>query len=162
MKIKSPLVNKKEVMPRCEAGADELFCGIEPYYWRRKYKNFSINQRSSGANFTKLADLEKAISIAHRYKVKLHVAVNAFFYLEEQYQMLKKIIRDILNVGADGIIFAEPTLLLNMDKTLLKNKDVVIGCDAVILNSAAVELYKKLGATRVVLPRSMTIQEMEE
>jgi len=162
MKIKSPLVNKKEVKPLCEAGADELFCGIEPYDWRRKYKDFCINQRSSGANFTKLTELEKAISIAHRYKVKVHVAINAFFYLQEQYQMLREIIRDILNVGADGIIFAEPTLLLDIGKDLLKPKDVVIGCDAVILNSAAVGFYKRLGATRVVLPRAMTIQEIEE
>ena len=161
MRIKSPLVNKKEVKPLCEVGADELFCGIEPYDWKKRYKNFSINQRSTGANFTKLGDLEKAIQIAHGYKVKVQVAVNAFFYLEEQYQMLKEIIRDILNIGADGIIFAEPTPLLNIDKSLLKNKDIVIGCDAVILNSAAVELYKKLGATRVVLPRAMTINEME-
>jgi collagenase-like PrtC family protease len=162
MQIKSPLVNKKEVRPLCEAGAAELFCGIEPYDWRRKYKNFSINQRSIGANFTKLADLEKAIQIAHRYRVKVHVAVNAFFYLEEQYRMLREIIRDLLNIGVDGIIFAEPTLLLNIDKNLLKSKDVVIGCDTVILNSATVSFYKKLGATRVVLPRAMTIQEMEE
>lgn len=162
MQIKSPLVNKKEVKALCEAGADELFCGIEPYGWRRKYKDFSINQRSTGANFTKLTDLEKAIQIAHGRKVKVHVTVNAFFYLEEQYKMLKEIIRDILNAGADGIIFAEPTLLLNIDKSLLKTKDVVIGCDAVILNSAAVGFYKKLGATRVVLPRAMTIQEMDE
>ncbi len=162
MKIKSPLTDKKEVKLLCEAGADELFCGVEPYEWRRKYKDFSINQRSTGANFTRLKDLERAISIAHRYKVRVHVTVNAFFYLEGQYYALKEIIKDILNVGADGLIFAEPTPILNIDKSLLKFKDVIIGCDAVILNSSAVDFYKQLGATRVVFPRAMTLQEMEE
>lgn len=162
MKIKSPLTDKKEVQALCEAGADELFCGIEPSDWSRSYKNFSINQRSTGANFRKLSNLEKAIQTAHSYKVKVHVAVNAFFYLEEQYRILKEIIRDIFNTGADGIILAEPTLLLNTNKSLLRSKDVVIGCDAVILNSASVEFYKKLGATRVVFPRAMTLKEMEE
>ena len=79
LKIKSPLTDKKEVKPLCEAGADELFCGIEPYNWRRKYKDFSIKQRSTGANFTKLTDLEKAIFAAHRYKARVHVAINVFF-----------------------------------------------------------------------------------
>lgn len=162
MKIKSPLTNKKEVKPLCASGADELFCGIEPYKWRKKYRNFRINQRSTGANFTKLSDLETAIQTAHRFGVRVHVAVNGFFYLEEQYRALREIIRDICKIGADGLIFAEPTLILNTKESLLKAKDVVIGCDAVILNSAAVELYQKLGATRVVLPRAMTIPEIEE
>ncbi|MBU4251982.1 MAG: U32 family peptidase [Candidatus Omnitrophica bacterium] len=169
MKIKAPLTHKKEVAPLCAAGADEFFCGIEPYNWRRKYKDFSINQRSTGVNFTKLADLEKAILAAHRYKTKVHVAVNAFFYLEEQYKAAQTIIKDVLNIGADGIIFADPGLLRsfgarndNNDKDLLKNKDVVMGCDAAIFNSAAVKFYKRLGATRIVFPRSMTIGEIKD
>lgn len=162
MKIKSPLTDKKEVKALCEAGADELFCGIEPHNWRKEYKDFSINQRSTGANFTKLTDLEKAIQIAHNYKVKVHVAVNAFFYLERQYKVLKEIVKDILNIGTDGLIFAEPALILDTERSLLKAKDMVVGCDAVILNSAAVDFYQKLGATRVVLPRAMTIHEIEE
>ena len=162
MKIKSPLVNKNEVKLLCEAGADELFCGIEPYGWRRSYKDFCINQRSTGANFTKLADLEKAISIAHKYKTKVHITMNAFFYLEEQYERAKQIIEDVLDTGADGIIFADPALLLNIDNGLLKAKDVVMGTDAVIFNSSAVKFYKRLGSTRVVLPRAMTINEIKE
>ena len=161
MKIKSPLTHKKEVKPLCEAGADELFCGIEPFNWRKRYKDFCINQRSTGANFTKLGDLEKAISIAHNYRTKVHVAINAFFYLEEQYEMARNIIEDVLEVGADGIILADPVLLLRLNKGLLKAKDVVIGCDAVILNSGAVDFYKQLGATRAVFPRAMTLEEME-
>jgi putative protease len=172
MKIKSPLTHKKEVKPLCEAGADEFFCGIEPYNWRKRYKDFCINQRSTGANFTKLADLEKAIQIAHQYKAKVHIAVNAFFYLEKQYKVAQTIIKDVLDIGADGIILIDPGLFPasalprsrndSNDKNLLKGKDVVAGCDTVIFNSAGVDFYKKLGATRVVFPRAMTITEMGE
>lgn len=189
MKIKSPLTHKKEVAPLCEAGADEFFCGIEPYNWRRRYKDFSINQRSTGANFTKLSDLEKAIQIAHQYKTKVHIAVNAFFYLEEQYKIAQAVIKDVLNVGADGIIFADPCLIsysaneresnanfresnanqrecrdanLREGKDLLTGKDVIMGTDAVIFNSSAVKFYKSLGATRVVFPRAMIVPEMKD
>jgi len=162
VKIKSPLTNKAEVKPLCEAGADELFCGLEPYAWRTRFKDFCINQRSTGTNFTKLSDLEKAISVAHQYRTKVHAAVNAFFYLEEQYKMAERIIKEVLNIGVDGIIFADPALLSNIDRGLLKAKDVVIGTDAVIFNSLAVKFYKDLGATRVVLPRAITIAEMKQ
>ena len=162
MKIKSPLVNKGEAQTLCEAGAGELFCGIEPYNWRNKFKDFSINQRSTGANFTKLSELEKAISIAHRYKVKVHVAINAFFYLEEQYGLAGKIIKDLFDIGADGIILADAVLLLKLNRNLLRDKDIVIGCDATIFNSAGVKFYKNLGATRIVFDRAMALNEMRE
>ncbi len=172
MKIKSPLTHEKEVKSLCEAGTDELFCGIEPYNWRRKYKDFCLNQRSTGANFIRLLDLEKAITTAHKYKVKVHVAVNAFFYLEQQYSIAERIVKSILDIGADGIILADPILLdtnlcrsrnkFDELKYLLKNKDVVIGTDAVIFNSLAVKFYKRLGATRIVFPRAMTLYEIEK
>jgi hypothetical protein len=169
MRIKSPLTNKKEAAPLREAGADEFFCGIEPYSWRKRYKDFCVNQRSTGANFTRLADLEKAIQIAHKYKTKVHITMNAFFYLEEQYKAAQAIIKDVLDIGADGIIFADLGLLRPIgackdtnNKNLLKGKDVIAGCDAAIFNSAAVKFYKRLGATRVVFPRSMSIGEINE
>jgi len=162
MKLKAPLTNRKETKLLCEAGADELFCGIEPYVWRSRFKDFCINQRSTRANFTKLGDLREAISVAHEYGTKVHIAVNAFFYLEEQYTMAEQIIKDVLGIGADGIIFADPALISNMNNGLLKGKDIVIGTDAVIFNSATVRFYKRLGGTRVVLPRGMTIDEMKE
>ena len=162
MKIKSPLASKKEVSPLCDAGADEFFCGIETYNWRRRYRGFCINQRSSRANFVKFKDLEKAISIAHKYKAKVHVAVNAFLYSEGQYKMAASLVKEALGIGADGVIIADPVLLLMLGRSVFKGKDVVIGCDATVFNSCAVELYKSLGATRMVLDRSMTINEMKQ
>lgn len=162
MKIKAPLAAKEETKPLCDVGADELFCGIEPYKWRRIYRGFQINQRTGRANFTKVSDLEKAISIAHKYNVKVHVTMNAFLYLDEQYEITRQIIKDVLELGADGIVFADPVLMKSIDYNLLKGKDVVVGTDAVIFNSAAVRFYKRLGATRIVFPRSMTLKEMQE
>lgn len=162
MRIKSPLTNIKEVKLLCEAGADEFFCGIEPYNWRNKYRDFCLNQRATAANFTKVADLEKAIKIAHQYAAKVHVAMNAFYYLEKQYELAQEIIKNVIGIGADGIVFAEPGLLSIIDKNLLKDKNIVMGCDAVIFNSSSASFYKRLGATRIVLPRSMTKKEIED
>jgi len=160
MKIKSPISHKDEAKALCEAGANELFCGIEPLGWRKKYKNFCINQRSSAANFSNLRNLEETVSIAHRYKTKIHIAINAFFYLEEQYIVAADIVRDVLAIGADGIIFADIGLLSFLEKKILRDKDVIAGCDTVIFNHQAADFYKKLGVTRIVFPRSMTVEEI--
>lgn len=162
MNIKAPLTNINEVKPLCDAGADEFFCGIEPEGWRKEYENFSINQRTGNANFSKLNDLEKAVRAAHQCKARVHVTVNAFFYLEKQYEAVKRIIKDVINAGADGVIFADPALLHFADKKVLAKKDVIAGCDTTVFNHQSAALYKDLGATRIVFPRAMTIQEMEE
>lgn len=162
MKIKSPTVSIDETRILCDLGVDEFFCGIEPYYWRKKYKNFCINQRSTKCNFTKLTDLKRSISIVHKYKAKVHVAINAFFYLEQQYDIAERVVKDVLDIGADGLILADAALLLKLDKDLLKDKDIVIGCDGTVFNNAAVKFYKDLGATRIVFDRAMTLFEMRE
>ncbi len=162
MNIKSPLTNKDEVRPLIEAGANEFFCGIEPSSWKKTYKGFCINQRSSQANFTNFSELEAAISTAHKSKTKVHVAVNAFFYLDEQFKRAIGIIRKALDLGADGIIFADLGLLVNTPKEWLKNKDVVIGTDALIFNHKAANFYKRFGATRIVMDRAMTINEIRD
>lgn len=162
MKIKAPLTDKKEVKPLVEAGADEFFCGIEPVGWRKKFRDFSISQRGTHANFTKLSDLEKAVSTAHKLKAKIHVAINAFFHTEEQYERLSGIVKEVLGLGADGVIFADFGLLINTPKTFLRKKDVIMGTDAVIFNREASKFYKRLGATRIVIPRAVTINEIED
>jgi len=161
MKIKSPLTDKKEVKPLAEAGANEFFCGIEPTAWRKRFSDFSISQRATHANFTKFSDLEKAVSAAHKLKTKIHVAVNAFFYMEQHYECAVRIIKEALALGVDGIIFADFGLLVNTPRALLKDKDVVIGTDAVIFNRESAKFYKRLGATRLVIPRAVTIKEIE-
>jgi len=162
MRIKVPLTSKDEVVKLCRAGANELFCGIEPLEWRRKYNGCSINQRISEANFSEMRDLAEAIKIAHQHNVKVHVAMNAFYYSEEQYEITSRLIKDILDMGTDGFIFADIGLLLYVDKKFLRNKDVVIGTDAVVFNSAAVNFYRSFGATRITLPRAMTFDEMRQ
>ena len=162
LKIKAPLTNKNEVEELCLAGADELFCGIEPDSWRRSCKHLAISQRIGAANFTRMDDLAEAITIAHRHNTKVHIALNAFLYLKEQYRRMLDIVREIFDIGADGIIVADLGLIVALKDNLLRDKDVVVGADAVVFNSSAVNFYKMLGATRIVFPRSMTISEMAQ
>ena len=162
MKIKSPLTDKSETQALCEAGADELFCGIVPLAWQKDFKDFCMNQRFVTSNFTEFSELEKAIRIAHRYKTRVHIAINAFFYLQEQYAVAQSVIREALNIGADGLILVDPALLVSIDKRSLRGKEVILGCDAVVFNSEAVDFYRELGVTRIVLPRSMSLPEIGE
>jgi len=162
MKIKSPLSKISEVGKLCEAGADELFCGIEPGKWRVGYKGLCISQRRKDANLKNLADLKKVISVAHSYGVKVHVTINGFFNSDEQYKLAEKIVEDVVFVKADGIIFGDPTMIQVVDRKFLKGLKVIAGTETVIFNSQAVKFYKRLGVNRIVLPRAMRLDEIKE
>jgi len=160
MHIKSPLVAYKEVVPLCQAGATELFCGFEPLQWRALFPGLCLSQRSGRAGFQKLADLEKAVIIAHRHSCKVHVAFNAFFYHDTQYRQVARFVRQVFSIGADGVILADPTAVSLVRREVPVGKDLIAGTDALVFNSAAAAFYQQLGATRAVLPRSMRMEEI--
>lgn len=162
MRIKAPLVSHKEVDALCRAGADELFCGFEPADWRAEFGGLEINQRSSPANFHSLSSLKKAVTLAHRCQVKVHVALNAFFYSDRQYKAVLKLVEEIISAGADGIILADPTSITLVKERVPFSTKIIAGTDALIFNSSAARFYAGLGAQRIVLPRSMTLREIEE
>ena len=162
MIIKAPLSDKEEVKSLCQSGAGELFCGFEPVKWSSLYGDLCISQRTRKANFSDLKDLEKAVLLAHRQKVKLHVALNGFFHSNRQYAICRKIIKDVVEIGADGVILADPALVFASDSKYLAGKDIIAGTDAMVFNSWAVSFYKRIGATRVVLPRSLTLPEISD
>ncbi|MDP8259463.1 MAG: U32 family peptidase [Candidatus Gygaella obscura] len=161
IKIKSPLTRKEEVEILVESGANEFFCGVQPSVWRKSFKSLAINQRGQSGNFQSFKELELAIKDAHKLKSKVHVAMNGFFYLEGQYKLANEIIRVILDLGADGIIFADP-VLISLSRKLLKDKDVIVGTDATVFNHYSCSFFKGFGATRVVIPRATTIKEIEQ
>lgn len=162
VKIKAPLTAVNEVSRLCDAGADEFFCGIEPREWAVKYPGLSISQRARANNFPTFSALEKAVSAAHRRKTRVHTALNAFFHLPGQYDAALKIISGVFSLGADGVIISDPVLLSLLGNMDLRGKEIIAGTDAVVFNASAVDFYKRLGATRIVLPRSLTVKEIEE
>lgn len=157
--IKAPCSALKEVLPLCRAGADEFFCGVEPPAWKKVFKDLSMNQRQSSSNFTSLGDLRKAVRIAHDHGARVHLTLNAFFYLQEQYRLLEALLEELAASGCDGFIVAEPAVL-EFCRRKAPGKELIVGCDAVVLNSSAVTLFRGLGASRIVLPRDMTLPEM--
>lgn len=161
MHIKVPLVSCSEVDVLVDAGANEFFCAVEPLSWRRRFKYLNLSQRTGRANFPILAEFERAVRQAHRRGAKVHAAVNAFFYLPQQYKAAAGIIEDLCRSGADGIILADPVLLsVTRSSFGLRGKEVIIGCDAAVFNSSSVKFFRTLGATRIVFPREMTLAEM--
>lgn len=162
IKILAPVDKVEEVSQLIESGADELYCGLISSDWLQKYTIAAINRRPSLAcNFKFFEELKDAIEIAHSYDVPVALTINEHYYTEDTYSLLLNFIEKAINVGVDSFIISDLALLLRL-RDLSTGVKIHVSTGGVVLNSEAIKFYQELGASRVQLPRFLTIEEIRE
>ena len=162
MKILAPVNKPEEVEKLIEEGADELYCGVLPNSWRNKYTNVaSPNRREwTTANLSDLDELEKTVNIAHTYRIPVYLAINSF-YSDKQYPLVLKQIEQAKVIGVDAFIIADLGLLLALKEKKL-DIEIHISNTGTSFNSESIKFYKDLGASRIILPRQLMLDEIAE
>lgn len=147
-----------------ELGADEFFAGYVPAEWSDRYGwEVGLNRRAFGPDyqFASLADLQEAIAAAHAVHRPVFITFNAHDYHAEQVPLLHRIVLDVSALGPDALIVADPALLELLSLwgiTTPVHLSVGAGC----FNGAAVRHFCEIAdVRRVVLPRKMSLAEME-
>ena len=127
-------------------GADAVYIGG---------KQFSLRARSS--NFS-LSDIEEACLFAHQHGSKVYVTTNILPH-DEDVVGLDDYLQQLQAIGVDAVICASVTI---MKRALAAGLEVHVSTQASVTNSAAVDYYHSLGATRVVLARELSLHEIED
>lgn len=127
-------------------GADAIFFGIKGFNMRARAKNFTV------------ADMPKIVKIAHESNVKTYLAINTIIY-EYEIKEIEKILRKVKAAKVDAIICWD-FAIIQIAKRL--GVEVHISTQASIANSETAEFYRKLGATRVVLARECSLDQIKE
>jgi putative protease len=160
MKIVAPISRVYEVEDVINAGADEVYCGVYTKEWRKQYTDLSAPNRHPGRsasldNFDELGDV---VRLAHSKNVPVFFTINEF-YSGEQYDFALENVGQAVRAGVDALIVADINLLL-----MIKEKDyniqIHMGTGATTFNSQTVAFYKDLGASRVILDRQLSIEEI--
>jgi U32 family peptidase len=159
MKILAPVRHSLEVAPLIAAGADEFYCGLTPPGWELAYGTAWTNRRApQSAGVPDLADFERILSLADGRPV--HVALNAPFYPSGGAAMLAEFGRQLLGMGASGLIVADLELLLTLVDAGQAAK-IHISSLATCTNPGAAAFFRDLGVSRIILPRHLTLTEIE-
>jgi len=159
LKVASPFREEKEVSLLIEAGADELYCGYLPAEWKKKYTDLEFERKGGGSNFTDLKELRSAVDLAHKKNTPVHLTLNGL-YVNAQYPLLLKIIDQVETIDFDAFIIADMGLLLTLRERNTKKK-IHISTGGTVFNSHAVDFYRRLGASRIVLDRQTTLKSMQ-
>ena len=122
------------------------------------YIGSSFNLRANADNFT-LEEIKKGVDYARKIKKKVYVTVNIALHNIEALQIEEYLI-NLDKIGVDAIIVSDPFILkLAKEKTKL---EVHISTQASTLNKEAVNYWQKEGATRVVLARECSKEDIKD
>jgi collagenase-like PrtC family protease len=161
MKILAPINQPREVEMLVGSGADELYCGVLPREWLDRYSAaVQLNRREEAAgNMQTLAELRELVDLAHKHNAKVHLALNAPTYNEDQIPYVFDLVAEAVDqIGIDALLVADVGLLAAL-MSWRSDLRVHVSSLAAIHNSQAVGFFADLGASRAILPRQTRMEE---
>ncbi len=160
MKLLAPLRNSDEVAPLIDAGAQEFYCGLTPPGWEQAFGQASVHRRNArSAGVPSLDDMRRIVALAQPRPV--FATLNAPSSPAGAVPRLVEFGRMLLDeVGVAALIVAEWELLLALADEGLAPR-LHVSSLASCRNPGAAAFYRDLGVARVILPRHMTLAEVE-
>lgn len=129
-----------------QSGADAVYFGLDKLNMRAKAANFTVDQLAEVVAFCKGND------------VKTYLTLNTIVF-EEELSEVDEIIRAAKQYGVDRIICSD---LAVADLCNKYNFPFCISTQSSISNSLAADVYKRLGAVRIVLARECSLEEIKK
>lgn len=162
MRALVPLNNKEHIDDYIQAGAEEFYIGFYDDKWHEQFGEYGDINRLTG--FKKTAnpyDFNEMLDIVKLIKQKgamIYITFNASIYSQAMLDKIETYLLPIKEAGADGVIVSCAELVT---KAADAGIPVVVSTISGVYNSDLVRFYKDLGAKRIILPRDLSIDEIE-
>lgn len=127
-------------------GANAVYFGLDKLNMRAKAENFSVEQ------------LPEIVSFCKDHKVKTYLTLNTIVF-EEELSELEEIIIAAKQNEVDRIICSD---LAVTDLCHKHQFPFCISTQSSISNSLAADVYKRMGAVRIVLARECSLEEIKK
>ena len=128
-------------------GADAVYIGGQDYSLRANALNFSLD------------DIKEACKFAHELNKRVYVTVNIVFH-DKDLKGLEEYLKKLDKCGVDAIIVSD-VVVMDLWKKLNLKMELHVSTQASSLNYEVVKFYKDLGATRVVLAREASKDDIK-
>ena len=125
-------------------GAAAVYVGGRYYSIRANAKNFSIEE------------LKEACEFAHNLGKRVYVTVNIVFH-DKNLLNLKEYLQKLKEINVDAVIVSD---IVGVKLAKEVGLDIILSTQASTLNYEAVNFWKNLGVTRIVLGREATREDI--
>ena len=127
-------------------GADAVYIGGYNYSLRANANNFSIQ------------DITEGVEFAHSLGKKVYVTVNILFH-NEDLEGLTNYLTTLSDIGVDAFIVSDLAVIKRIRELNLK-PEIHISTQESSVNKFAVKFWESVGATRVVLARECSKEDI--
>jgi putative protease len=129
-----------------KAGANAVYFGVD-----------KLNMRTKAANF-KIDELPEIVSFCKKNNIKTYLTLNTIVF-EEELDEIDEIISAVKKSGVDQIICWD---LAVAEKCREHKMPFCISTQASVSNSLSANFYKSVGASRIVLARECSLEEIKK
>ena len=129
-------------------GADAVYIGAEAFGLRAKAKNFSME------------DMREGIAFAHEHDVKVYVTANILAH-NDDLEGVREYFQELKEIKPDALIIADPAIF-EIAGEICPEIERHISTQANNTNYGTFNFWHKLGATRVVTARELSLEEIKE
>lgn len=148
MKIVAPAGNMERFYAAVKAGAQEIYMGLQGFGARRSAQNFTLEE------------YKEALDYAHKRGVKIFLTLNTIM-MEKEMEFLYQNLKVLYEHGLDAVIVQDLGYFDYMKKNF-PNMEYHGSTQMTVGNHYEAEYLRKIGFTRVVLPREMTFEEIKK
>ena len=144
----APAGNLDKLKTALQYGADAVYCGLD---------RFSL--RAAADNFTP-QELEEGVKLAHSMGKRVYVTANVILH-NQDLEEYDKLCRTAVEAGADALIVSD----LGAFEIARQYRDHIrlhVSTQASNTNYRSVNIWHKMGASRVVLARELSFDEIQE
>jgi putative protease len=144
--VLAPAGNAEALRAAVRAGADAVYFGLQGFNARARADNF--DEASLGATLAEL----------HRHGVRGYVTLNTLVF-DDELPALERAVRACAAAGADAVI-VQDLGVLRLVRAVAPGLPVHASTQMTCTDAASIDLARSLGATRVILPRELTLAEI--
>ena len=146
VELLSPVGNMETLYFAIHNGCDAVYFAGKKFGARKFANNFSEEE------------IVEAIKYCHLYGVKAYITVNTLMFDNELEEVLEYI--DFLHKSNVDALIMQDIGLIKKTHELYPNLEIHISTQSHNHNDHGIDFFEKLGATRIVLDREMSLDEI--
>lgn len=147
--ILAPAGSREALEAALKAGADAVYFGLDE----------GFNARARANNFP-VDGLAEVVEQIHAARARAYLTLNTLIF-ESELAAVERIIRAAAEAGVDALIVQDPAVCL-LAREVCPQLEVHASTQMTISSAEGAQLAKSWGVTRVVLPRELSLQEIEK
>lgn len=144
----APAGNLEKLKIALTYGADAVYIGGEEFSLRAAADNFTTDEIKEGVDF------------AHNLGKKVYLTANVIPH-NRDIDEYAKYLSEVKDIGLDGVILSDLGMF-EITREVAPKLDIHISTQANNVNYKSADTWHKMGATRVILAREMSFDEIRE